>query len=300
MAWAIPRVLRAAELESEPIERSLVEAKQRRGPRGLPTRLVPRFSSRWSVETEDWGPDFPAYVLTPKGRSTPPTRTLFYVHGGGFTVGFDGVHTLYASKLADALDARIVLPDYPLAPRSTWRDSHDALIDGAARWAGGDEPMVLAGDSAGGNLALVIAQAMRDRRRADADSPVAEAMILHAPWVDLTTSAPGTPEAAALDPWLKLSKIPVYAEWWAGSPDELARPEVSPGLADLSDLPRTLMFFGTHDVLAPGCRELTRRGAAAGWDLYVVEEPGLIHVYGIMPGLPEARRAFAQAVEFLT
>ena len=74
---------------------------------------------------------------------------------------------------------------------------------------------------------------------------------------------------------------------------------MSPALADLSDLPRTLMFCGTRDSLAPGCRLLAERAAEAGWDLTYVEEPGLIHVYPMLPFLPEARRAFRQTRQFL-
>ena len=60
------------------------------------------------------------------------------------------------------------------------------------------------------------------------------------------------------------------------------------------------MLYGTRDTLAPGCRLLTRRAAQAGWVSTSVEEPDLIHVYGLLPGLPEARRAFARTVEFVS
>ena len=53
------------------------------------------------------------------------------------------------------------------------------------------------------------------------------------------------------------------------------------------------MFCGTRDLLAPGCRLLRRRAAEAGWDLTYVEEPDLIHVYPILPFVPEARRRLA-------
>jgi epsilon-lactone hydrolase len=49
----------------------------------------------------------------------------------------------------------------------------------------------------------------------------------------------------------------------------------------------------------PGCRLLARRAADAGWDLTYVEEPGLIHVYPLLPLIPEARRAWRRTVEFL-
>ena len=77
------------------------------------------------------------------------------------------------------------------------------------------------------------------------------------------------------------------------------RQEVSPALGDLTGLPRALVLYGTRDLLAPGCRLLVRRAAEAGWDLTAIEEPDLIHVYGLMQFIPEARRAFAQVVAFL-
>jgi acetyl esterase/lipase len=123
--------------------------------------------------------------------------------------------------------------------------------------------------------------------------------VLHAPWVDLTTSTPETDAYDEVDPWLFKGKMRTYAQWWAGTPEDLGRPEVSPGLGDLSGLPPALMFYGTRDLLAPGCRLLRRRAAEAGWDLTAVEERGLIHVYPLLPYLPEARKAFARTVEFV-
>jgi acetyl esterase/lipase len=165
------------------------------------------------------------------------------------------------------------------------RDAGEPLPAGSA---------VLAGDSAGGGLALSMALSMRDRGLAQATS-----LVMHAPWVDLTTSTPETFAADAIDPWLFIGKVQAYAAWWAGSADGLDRPEVSPALGDLTGLPRALMLYGTRDLLAPGCRLLARRGAEAGWDLTAIEEPDLIHVYGLLPFVPESARAFRQVTEFL-
>jgi acetyl esterase/lipase len=74
---------------------------------------------------------------------------------------------------------------------------------------------------------------------------------------------------------------------------------VSPALGDLTGLPRALVLYGTRDLLAPGCRLLARRAAEAGWDLTAIEEPDLIHVYGLLPFVPESARAFRQVTEFL-
>lgn len=290
LATVVPKVRRSRELDSEPVERARVQEWHRTLDRSLPTRAVPRFAKKWDVTVEDIG--FASYVLTPRGRRVH--RTLYYVHGGAFMAPIDAMHVRYATRLADAIGARIVMPDYPLAPEHTWADSHDALVADAARWAGKEGGAVIAGDSSGGGLGLAIALSMRDRGL----TPVTH-LVMHAPWVDLTTSTPETRDVDAIDPWLFFGKLLAYALWWAGSPDDLDRPEVSPALAELAGLPPALMLYGTRDLLHPGCRLLARRAAEAGWDLTAVEEPDLIHVYGILPFAPEARRAFRQVVEFV-
>ena len=295
LAWAVPRVRKAGELESPEIERARLAEWQAKSPRTLPTQLVRGFEKRFGVVTEMLtGPagDFASYVVTPRG--TDPHRTVLYLHGGGYVSGIDPNHVRYATRLAVALRARVVLPDYPLAPEHSWRDSHAVVADLAARWAHDSGDLVIAGDSAGGGYALALALTLRDR-----GGPQPSRLVLHSPWVDLTTSTPETAEFSARDPWLMMSKLEAYAAWWAGSPDDLARPEVSPALGDLSGLPPALMFCGTRDSLAPGCRLLERRAAEAGWDLTYIEVADLIHVYPLLPFVPEAQDAWARTMEFL-
>ncbi len=298
LARAVPRVRRSRDLDTEAAERARLERWHAGLDRSLPTRLAPRFERRFSVVTETVssadpdGAGFPAYVLTP--RHVEPRRTVVYLHGGGFVAPIDPFHVRYAARLATQLHARIVLPDYPLAPEHTWRDSHAAVVELTARWLTEPEPVVLAGDSAGGGFALAVAEALRDR-----GGPQPSHLLLHSPWVDLTTSTPETESFSARDPWLFLGKLRAYAAWWAGTPADLGRFEVSPALGDLGGLPPALVFCGTRDTLAPGCRLLASRAEGTSWDLTYVEEPDLIHVYPLLPLVPEAARAWRQTAAFL-
>ncbi len=294
MARVVPRVRGSRELDDEPNERARVERWHEGLDRSLPTGSTPRFDRRYSVVTELLPGGFPSYSIVRRGAV--PARTVLYLHGGGYMAPISAWQVRYAARLASALDARIVMPDYPLAPEHSWRASHDDLVALAERLAGepSDRGLVLAGDSSGGGLALAIAETVRDR-----GGPQPDRLLLISPWVDLTTSTVETDALDAVDPWLFIGKVRAYAAWWAGRPEDLGRPEVSPGLGDLAGLPPALMFCGTRDLLVPGCRLLVRRAAEAGWDLTYVEEPDLIHVYPILPGLPEAARAWRRTVEFL-
>jgi acetyl esterase/lipase len=290
LAYAVPRVRRARDLVDERTERVRVERWHAGLDRRLPTHLVPAFERRFSLVTEEVA-GFPVHVMTP--RRLEPRRTLLHVHGGAYLGPIDPFQVRYAARLAGALGARVVMPDHPLSPEHTWRDSFEAMTDLAARWCGEGRTTLL-GDSSGGGYALALALALRDR-----GGPRPGELVLVAPWVDLTTSTPETAAYAARDPWLFLGKLQAYARWWAGSDADLGRQEVSPGLADLSGLPRALMFCGTRDILVPGCRLLAERAREAGWDLTYVEQPELIHAYPILPLLPEARTARRQTLEFL-
>jgi monoterpene epsilon-lactone hydrolase len=293
MAYAVPRVRRSRDLDDVAKERARLERWHATLEPAFPTGAVRRFDKRYRVVREDLPGGFPSYTLTERGGS--PDRVVVYVHGGGFVGPIDPYQVRYGARLASALNASVVMPDYPLTPEHTWRDSHEDVVRLVQRACETTERVVVVGDSAGGGIALAVALTVRDR-----GGPQPSHLLLHAPWVDLTTSTPETEVVTLDDPWLFIGKMHAYAEWWAGSPDDLARSEVSPALADLSGLPRTLMFCGTRDTLNPGCRLLARRAAQAGWDLTYVEQPGLLHVYPILPFIPEAKAAWRTTVEFLT
>ena len=236
-------------------------------------------------------------VRAAPGAAPRRARTVVYLHGGGFVAPIDPFHVRYATRLAAALGARVVMPDYPLAPEHTWRDSHDAArrrwSRGCCRTAGG---VVLAGDSAGGGLALAVALTLRDRGGPQPShllliSPVGRPDHQHARRPSRSRDRPVAVHRQ--DAGVRRVVGGLARRTWAG-------PRSPPALGDLAGLPPALMFFGTRDSLAPGGRLLARRAAEAGWDLTSVEEPGLIHVYPILPFLPEAGRAWRQpTLEFL-
>lgn len=290
VARVLPKVRRSRELDTEANERARVERWHTGLDRSLPTALVPRFEKRFAHVVEDLD-GFPVHVITP--RHLDPQRTVLHLHGGGFMAPIDPFHVRYAARLARSLRARVVIPDYPLAPEHTWRDSFDAVVGLTGRWAG-EGRLTLLGDSAGGGYALSVAQALRDRGGAQPAE-----LVLLSPWVDLSMSSPDHPALDAVDGWLFLGKARAYGRWWAGSEEDLVRPEVSPLFGELDGLPRTLMFCGTRDLLVPGVRRLAERAADADWELVYVEEPDLLHVFPLLPLIPEARLAWRTTLEYL-
>ena len=223
LAYAIPRVRKSRELDDEPTERRPGRAVARRRSTA-PCRpgSCRGFGRRFSVVTEEVA-GFPVHVVTPRHRD--PDRTLFYVHGGGFMAPVDPFHVRYVARLAPTL--RRPGRGARLPARA---GAHLARLVRAAgrprRALGRGAGVTLAGDSAGGGYALGAgASALRDRGGPQ-PSRAAAALAVGRPH-DVARPTPRS--YGAVDPWLFLGKVHAYAGWWAGSPDDLGRPEVSPG-----------------------------------------------------------------------
>ena len=286
LTHAIPVVRRSSEVGDPAEVRRRVLENQRRQP------SPPRGGLGGCAVTEVAGQPFRVFDLRPPGPA--PARTVMYLHGGGFIGDIDPFHWRYAARLARAASTRVVLPAYPLTPTHTWRDSHPALLALFEQLAVETPHGVsLMGDSAGGGLVVALAQ-----RIARSPGPQPTRMVLVAPWVDLAGETPGTEEARAQDPWLRLTKLRLYGSWWAGD-DDVRRPEVSPLQGDFTGLPPSLVLCGTRDLLLPQVRETVRRAREAGVAVAYREEPGLLHVYPVLP-VPEARTARREIAQFLT
>jgi acetyl esterase/lipase len=270
--------------DPEQVRRDVLAAQAKADP-APPRRVAKAFDVR---QTQACG--LPLYELRPAGAD--PVRTVLYVHGGGFVSGLDRFHWRYAARLAGGLGVRVVLPRYPLTPTHTWLDALPPLVELFEQLAvESPHGVVVMGDSAGGGLAVGVAQQVARR-----PGPQPTHLVAFAPWVDLTGETPGMQEAAQADPWLTLSKLRLYGTWWgAGDPPD---PAASPLSGDLSGLPPTLLMCGTRDLLLPQSRALAARATEAGSPVTYVEEPGLLHVYPLLP-IPEARRAWRQVEAFL-
>jgi epsilon-lactone hydrolase len=226
---------RAEVQDPEQVRRDVLAAQTRHDP-APPRRIMRRFEVR---ELDSFG--VPAYELEAPGSQ--PVRTVLYLHGGGFVSGLDRFHWRYAARLASRLGVRVVLPRYGLTPVHTWADALPPLVEMFEVLAV-DSPrgVVVMGDSAGGGLAVGLAQAVAAR-----PGPQPTHLVAFAPWLDLTGETPGTLDAAASDPWLTLGKRKLYGTWWgAGDPPAAA---ASPLSGDLAGLPPTLIAVAGVDVL---------------------------------------------------
>ena len=136
---------------------------------------------------------------------------------------------------------------------------------------------MLAGDSAGGGLALGLAQDLL----ADG-APLPERLVLLSPWLDLTLSNPAIPEYERRDPWLAKAGLVEAGLVWAGGDDPTA-PRLSPRNGALTGLPRVALFVGTREIAYPDVADLGRSAAEAGVEVDLTVAEGAVHVYPLVP-----------------
>ncbi len=258
-----------------------LSAAQLRPPGFAPPRGLDRHVSLRVSRQHGWR----VYEMAPWGAGLPVDR-LVYFHGGGYVGEINSSHWAVCRRMSRLVPARVHVPIYPVAPDATAETTVAVSADIVAdiiRDAGAAVRVTLMGDSAGGGLALAVAQLLRDR---GAGTP---RLILIAPWLDATMSDPLIDEAATRDPVLKVARLARAAQLYAGTL-RIDDPRVSPLFGSLRGLGPITVFSGTRDLLWHDTVRLRDRAAAEGVSVDYHEGAGLIHVFPILP-LPEARWA---------
>ena len=174
-------------------------------------------------------------------------HVVLYCHGGGYTCGQLGYARVLASKLALASGCDVLSFEYRLAPEHPYPAAQqDALSvwDYIAYMGYGARDVLLAGDSAGGNLALELALKLKEQGRRQP-----RALILMSPWTNMTASGPSYTERADIDPMLTMEYIESVRAAYCGERTDFDNPCFSPLLADLRGLPPTLIQVGTNEIL---------------------------------------------------
>lgn len=213
-------------------------------------------------------------IIEPTKRQTE--TTVLYLYGGGYVSGAPELELPIAAHLSEACGARLVLPDYPLAPEHPFPAAIEKTLPVYEALAA-QAPVALSGESAGGGLALALLPRV--------ETPPS-ALCLFSPWVDLTAK-----DAPTNDPSLTLADLQDYAAAFCPKGEQA---QASPALLPLPKLPPTHITSGTRDILLPMIQAFAAKHDA---DLHVW--PGLWHVFELYDELPEAAQSLDLAASFL-
>jgi monoterpene epsilon-lactone hydrolase len=226
-----------------------------------------------------------------------PAGTILYFHGGVYVIGSAAQTVPLVSDLARRAHAKAVTVDYRLAPEHPYPA---ALDDARAAYEGllaeGVDPgqIALAGESAGGGLAVATLLALRD-----AGTPLPSCAFLLSPYADLTLAGESMVAKEASDPILTPEGLRLRVPDYVGGADA-SDPLISPVFADLSGLPPLLIQVGSSEVLLSDALRLADRAAMCDVPVTLDVTPGVPHVFqGFAAVLDEGNAALDRAATFL-
>ncbi|MGH8493433.1 MAG: alpha/beta hydrolase [Moraxellaceae bacterium] len=263
--------------------------------------------SAWALEASAALMPVPAVKITPargilRGEwveplENPSSTVILYLHGGAYIAGSARTHRPLTAELARSSGARVLALDYRQAPDHAWpawlddaMGAYQHLIKNGHR----PQDIVLAGDSAGGNLVLVTLLRLREL-----GLPLPAGAICLSPWTDLACGYQSHRLNAKHEAMLKPEALRNLGLHHIGKRDP-KDPLISPAYADLKDLPPLMVHVGSKEILLDDARAIKRNAKRAGVHLHYREWTDMPHVFPLFHGiLPEGRKAISQMSNFV-
>ena len=272
-------------------DRSVEDA--RAGWESLAARFPPAGDLTYSTEIADGVP-----VEWVEAPGADPGRVVMYLHGGGYVLGSVPSYRAFAGRISSAAAARVLLVDYRLAPEHRFPAAVDDAV-AACQWLARREDglarVVVAGDSAGGGLALAMMLALRDLGHA---LPAAGVCI--SPSTDLAKTGESIRTRAHLDPMTSVPTTFAHARRYLGDDGDPTHPLASPLYAQLHGLPPLLVMVGTHELLHDDSTRLAEKARAAGVDVTLEIAQDMVHIWPFFAAiLPEGQQAVERVGAFV-
>jgi len=227
------------------------------------------------------------------GKNTEPSVRLLYFHGGGYSF-YPQAYSNFIALITQAAQSRTFALDYRLSPEHRFpAQLEDALH--AYRWLlnGGADPerLIIAGDSAGGNLTLALLLAARDSKL-----PLPALAVALSPPTDFEANVTGKGEFD----WIEKRMLDQWSDWFCDSA-ERQNPLVSPLWADLRGLPPIYIQAGRAEILYPSIQAFADRAQQQGAEVVLETWEDMTHVFQMFgfdsPQSSEALRRLGQVID---
>jgi acetyl esterase/lipase len=209
---------------------------------------------------------------------------IIYFHGGAYMSNITTEHWRLIEKLIGKTRATIVVPDYPLAPDASCKETYDfveSLFTGLLTEYP-SKRFVFMGDSAGGGLALGFTQQLRDKNKKQPDQ-----IIIFSPWLDVTMCNPILEKLDKVDKLLSIAGLKNAGQKYAANLD-LKDFHVSPIYGDLTGMCRISLFTGTRDILNADAQKFKQLMKEQKIYFNYFEYPDLFHDWVIISSLKES------------
>ena len=232
-----------------------------------------------------------------KADGCDTSATIMYIHGGGYVSCSPRTHRPITAALARMTRLPVFAADYRLAPESRFPAAVNDVYT-AYKWLSAHNngnPIILAGDAAGGGLALALALKLRET-----GEQMPACIVCFSPWTDLTGSGLSERTNAKKDAMFYPENIRDFAAAYISKPGDKNNILASPVFADITGLPPVLFQVGSTEVLADDSRRIHEKMIAAGRESKLEIFDGVSHVWQMTIGfIPEAKKALQNTADFI-
>ncbi len=250
-----------------------------------------------AIEPQCFGKFQGEWVSSQKNSPETQDKVVLYLHGGGYIVGSPITHRNMTTRLVRYGQTRVLAINYRKSPEYPYPYAlEDALHSYQWLLEQGIDPakIVIAGDSAGGNLTLVTLLAIRDKQL-----PLPAGGVCLSPWTDLTAKGDSMRFNRKNDPMIPSRKVRHAARLHANGM-RLEDPRLSPIFADLEGLPPLLIHVGDNEVLLSDSTRFAAKAKASGVAVDLKVWPGAPHVFQLFAGLvPQSNQSLREIGQFM-
>ena len=230
-----------------------------------------------------------------------PDLRMLYLHGGGYVSGSGAFYLTLAARISAAAGCAVLLPDYRLAPEYPFpaaledcTRAHQWLLQNGPNGPATASAAFIAGDSAGGGLALATLLNLRDQKYS-----LPQGGIALSPFTDLTLAGESIRSQGELDPIMHPRCLPEFVALYLGGVDP-RHPLASPVFGDYRGIPPLLIQVGEHEIIRDDSVRVAEKAQADGVKVTLEVWEGMFHVFqSHEPLLPEAVEAIQHIAHFI-
>ena len=240
----------------------------------IETKIPQKANESCDIETKEFM-SRKIFIIKPKTEQLSK-KVILYFHGGAYVAEATTLHWDFLEKLANDTKSTIVMPDYPLTPKYTYKDVFNMV-----------EPLykeiiskvdvknlVMMGDSAGGGITLALAEKISQN-----NIQLPSKTILISPWLNVTLTNAKIKEVQKNDKDLNKEKLLIAGISYARDEEGMKSYLVNPINGPLSKLKNVIIYTGTYDILNPDTHLLQEKAKKEGIDIQIKEYEQAPHIW---------------------
>lgn len=240
----------------------------------IETKIPQKANESCDIETKEFM-SRKIFIIKPKTEQLSK-KVILYFHGGAYVAEATTLHWDFLEKLANDTKSTIVMPDYPLTPKYTYKDVFNMVeplykeiiskVDA--------KNLVMMGDSAGGGITLALAEKISQN-----NIQLPSKTILISPWLDVALTNEKIKEVQKNDKDLNKEKLLIAGISYARDEEGMKSYLVNPINGPLSKLKNVIIYTGTYDILNPDTHLLQEKAKKEGIDIQIKEYEQAPHIW---------------------